>query len=106
MAKRREMAYEGKVDWAFGELLALGTFLAQGKLIRSPARTPGAEPSPSATPWSSIQHTGAEFTPLELLTLNPDGTSNGGRFLIYDSPLSEYAAVGFEYGYSVGNPNA
>ena len=38
---------------------------------------------------------GAEFTPLDLLTLNPDGTPNGGRFLIYDSPLSEYAAVGF-----------
>lgn len=51
-------------------------------------------------------HTGAEFTLLDLLTLNPDGTPNGGRFLIYDSPLSEYAAVGFEYGYSVGNPKA
>jgi 2-oxoglutarate decarboxylase len=34
LEKRREMAYEGKVDWAFGELLALGTFLAEGKLIR------------------------------------------------------------------------
>jgi len=32
--KRREMAYEGKVDWAFAELLALGSFLAEGKTIR------------------------------------------------------------------------
>ena len=34
LEKRREMAYEGKVDWAFAELLALGSFLTEGKLIR------------------------------------------------------------------------
>ena len=34
LEKRREMAYEGKIDWAFGELLALGTLVAEGKLIR------------------------------------------------------------------------
>ncbi|MCB0933555.1 MAG: multifunctional oxoglutarate decarboxylase/oxoglutarate dehydrogenase thiamine pyrophosphate-binding subunit/dihydrolipoyllysine-residue succinyltransferase subunit [Mycobacterium sp.] len=106
MAKRREMAYEGKVDWAFGELLALGTFLAQGKLIRFTGQDTRRGTFTQRHAVVIDPHTGAEFTPLELLTLNPDGTSNGGRFLIYDSPLSEYAAVGFEYGYSVGNPNA
>ena len=50
--------------------------------------------------------TGAEFTPLQLLTLKEDGTPTGGKFMVYDSALSEYAAVGFEYGYSVGNPDA
>lgn len=50
--------------------------------------------------------TGAEFTPLDLLTINPDGTPTGGKLEVYDSALSEYAAVGFEYGYSVGNPDA
>ena len=50
LEKRREMAYEGKVDWAFGELLALGSFLAEGKYRSGcPARTPGAAPSPSGT---------------------------------------------------------
>src|SRR3984957_19691611 len=34
LEKRREMAYEGKIDWAFGELLALGSLVAEGKLIR------------------------------------------------------------------------
>ena len=34
LEKRREMAYEGKVDWAFGELLALGTLVSEGKLVR------------------------------------------------------------------------
>ena len=50
--------------------------------------------------------TGEEFTPLQLLATNTDGTPTGGKLLIYNSALSEYAAVGFEYGYSVGNPDA
>ena len=50
--------------------------------------------------------TGEEFTPLQLLATNTDGTPTGGKFLVYNSALSEYAAVGFEYGYSVGNPDA
>ena len=47
-----------------------------------------------------------EFTPLQLLTVNQDGTPTGGKFMVYDSALSEFAAVGFEYGYSVGDPEA
>ena len=50
--------------------------------------------------------TGEEFTPLQLLATNTDGTPTGGKLLIYNSALSEFAAVGFEYGYSVGNPDA
>jgi len=104
--KRRDMAYEGKVDWAFGELLALGSFLAEGKLIRFTGQDTRRGTFTQRHAVVIDPHTGAEFTPLDLLTVNPDGTSTGGRFLVYDSPLSEYAAVGFEYGYSVGNPRA
>ncbi len=106
LEKRREMAYEGKVDWAFGELLALGSFLAEGKLIRFSGQDTRRGTFTQRHAVIIDPHTGAEFTPLDLLTLNPDGTPNGGRFLVYDSPLSEYAAVGFEYGYSVGNTAA
>ena len=106
MEKRREMAYEGKVDWAFGELLALGSFLAEGKLIRFTGQDTRRGTFTQRHAVIIDPHTGAEFTPLDLLTVNPDGTPTGGRFLVYDSPLSEYAAVGFEYGYSVGNPEA
>ena len=106
LEKRREMAYEGKVDWAFAELLALGTFLAEGKLIRFSGQDTKRGTFTQRHAVVIDPHTGAEFAPLDLLTLNPDGTPTGGRFLIYDSPLSEYAAVGFEYGYSVGNPEA
>ena len=106
LEKRREMAYEGKVDWAFAELLALGSFLTEGKLIRFTGQDTRRGTFTQRHAVLIDPSNGAEFTPLDLLTINPDGTPTGGRFLVYDSPLSEYAAVGFEYGYSVGNPEA
>ncbi|MCX2930790.1 multifunctional oxoglutarate decarboxylase/oxoglutarate dehydrogenase thiamine pyrophosphate-binding subunit/dihydrolipoyllysine-residue succinyltransferase subunit [Mycobacterium sp. CVI_P3] len=106
LEKRREMAYEGKVDWAFAELMALGTFLAEGKLIRFSGQDTRRGTFTQRHSVIIDRKTGAEFTPLDLLTINPDGTPTGGKLLVYDSALSEYAAVGFEYGYSVGNPDA
>jgi 2-oxoglutarate decarboxylase len=104
--KRREMAYEGKVDWAFAELLALGSFLAEGKTIRLSGQDTRRGTFTQRHAVIVDRKTGAEFTPLQLLTTNADGTPTGGKFMVYDSALSEFAAVGFEYGYSVGNPDA
>jgi multifunctional 2-oxoglutarate metabolism enzyme len=104
--KRREMAYEGKVDWAFAELLALGSFLAEGKTIRLSGQDTRRGTFTQRHSVIIDRKTGAEFTPLQLLTTNADGTPTGGKFMVYDSALSEYAAVGFEYGYSVGDPDA
>jgi 2-oxoglutarate decarboxylase len=106
LEKRREMAYEGKVDWAFGELLAIGTMVAEGKLVRFSGQDTRRGTFTQRHAVIIDRTTGAEFTPLELLTLKEDGTPTGGRLMVYDSALSEYAAVGFEYGYSVGNPDA
>ena len=106
LEKRREMAYEGKVDWAFGELLALGSLVAEGKLIRFSGQDTRRGTFTQRHSVIIDRKTGEEFTPLQLLSMNEDGTPTGGKFLIYDSALSEFAAVGFEYGYSVGNPDA
>jgi 2-oxoglutarate decarboxylase len=106
LERRREMAYEGKVDWAFAELLALGSFLAEGKTIRLSGQDTRRGTFTQRHSVIIDRKTGAEFTPLQLLTTNPDGTPTGGKFMVYDSALSEFAAVGFEYGYSVGNPDA
>jgi 2-oxoglutarate decarboxylase len=106
LEKRREMAYEGKVDWAFAELLALGTFLAEGKTIRLSGQDTRRGTFTQRHSVIIDRKTGREFTPLQLLTTNTDGTPTGGKFMVYDSALSEYAAVGFEYGYSVGDPDA
>ncbi len=106
LEKRREMAYEGKIDWAFGELLALGSLVADGKLIRLSGQDTRRGTFSQRHSVLIDRTTGAEFTPLQLLATNTDGTPTGGKLLVYDSPLSEYAAVGFEYGYTVGNPDA
>ncbi|HEU4361134.1 MAG TPA: multifunctional oxoglutarate decarboxylase/oxoglutarate dehydrogenase thiamine pyrophosphate-binding subunit/dihydrolipoyllysine-residue succinyltransferase subunit [Mycobacterium sp.] len=106
LEKRREMAYEGKVDWAFGELLALGSLVAEGKLVRLSGQDTRRGTFSQRHAVLIDRTTGAEFTPLKLLATNIDGSPTGGKFLVYDSPLSEFAAVGFEYGYTVGNPDA
>lgn len=106
LEKRREMAYEGKVDWAFAELLALGTFLAEGKTIRFTGQDTRRGTFTQRHAVIIDRQTGREFTPLDLLTVDTDGNPTGGKLMVYDSALSEFAAVGFEYGYSVGNPDA
>jgi 2-oxoglutarate decarboxylase len=106
LEKRREMAYEGKVDWAFAELLALGSLVAEGKTVRLSGQDTRRGTFTQRHAVIIDRKTGQEFTPLQLLTRDADGNPNGGRFMVYDSPLSEFAAVGFEYGYSVGNPDA
>jgi 2-oxoglutarate decarboxylase len=106
LEKRREMAYEGKVDWAFAELLALGSFLAEGKTIRLSGQDTRRGTFTQRHSVIIDRKTGQEFTPLQLLATNTDGTPTGGKFMVYDSALSEFAAVGFEYGYSVGDPDA
>ncbi|OBF27437.1 multifunctional oxoglutarate decarboxylase/oxoglutarate dehydrogenase thiamine pyrophosphate-binding subunit/dihydrolipoyllysine-residue succinyltransferase subunit [Mycobacterium sp. ACS4331] len=106
LEKRREMAYEGKIDWAFAELLAFGSLVAEGKMVRLSGQDSRRGTFTQRHSVVIDRKTGEEFTPLSLLATNEDGTPTGGRFLVYDSALSEFAAVGFEYGYSVGNPEA
>jgi multifunctional 2-oxoglutarate metabolism enzyme len=106
LEKRREMAYEGKIDWAFAELLALGSLVAEGKLVRLSGQDTRRGTFSQRHSVIIDRNTGEEFTPLQLLATNRDGSPTGGKFLVYDSPLSEFAAVGFEYGYTVGNPDA
>ncbi|MGB6051576.1 MAG: multifunctional oxoglutarate decarboxylase/oxoglutarate dehydrogenase thiamine pyrophosphate-binding subunit/dihydrolipoyllysine-residue succinyltransferase subunit, partial [Rhodococcus sp. (in: high G+C Gram-positive bacteria)] len=99
--KRREMAYEGKVDWAFGELLALGSLVDEGRNVRFSGQDTRRGTFTQRHSVIIDRKTGAEYTPLHNI-----GSAKPGKFMVYDSALSEFAAVGFEYGYSVGNPDA
>ncbi|OZD91016.1 2-oxoglutarate dehydrogenase E1 component [Rhodococcus sp. 05-2256-B2] len=101
LEKRREMAYEGKVDWAFGELLALGSLVDEGRNIRFSGQDTRRGTFTQRHSVIIDRKTGSEYTPLQNI-----GSDNPGKFMVYDSALSEFAAVGFEYGYSVGNPDA
>nr|WP_245993383.1 multifunctional oxoglutarate decarboxylase/oxoglutarate dehydrogenase thiamine pyrophosphate-binding subunit/dihydrolipoyllysine-residue succinyltransferase subunit [Xylanimonas allomyrinae] len=97
---RRLMAKEGGIDWGFGEILAFGSLLMEG----TPVRLAGQDSRRGTfTQRHAVFHdrtNGAEWTPLNYLT------KDQAKFWVYDSSLSEYAALGFEYGYSVERPDA
>ena len=100
LAKREKMSREGGVDWAFGELLAMGSLAMDGKLVRLSGQDSRRGTFVQRHSVLIDRKNGEEYFPLRNLA------EDQGRFLPYDSALSEYAAVGFEYGYSVANPDA
>jgi 2-oxoglutarate dehydrogenase E1 component len=94
------LAPKGEVDWGLAEALAFASLLRDGV----PIRVTGQD-----TERGTFSHrhlvlhdvkTGEPWTPMQRLT---DATAS---FEIYNSPLSEYAAMGFEYGYSAEAPSA
>ncbi|MCW2621278.1 MAG: 2-oxoglutarate dehydrogenase, subunit, partial [Frankiales bacterium] len=99
-ARRANMVTEGGIDWAMGELLAFGSLLLQGRPVRLAGQDSrrGTFVQRQATLIDRV--TGEEHTPLRHLGADAD------TFYVYDSLLSEYAALGFEYGYSVARPQA
>ncbi|WP_243063586.1 multifunctional oxoglutarate decarboxylase/oxoglutarate dehydrogenase thiamine pyrophosphate-binding subunit/dihydrolipoyllysine-residue succinyltransferase subunit [Humibacter sp. RRB41] len=100
LTKRVEMTQKGGIDWAMGELLALGSVLLEG----TPVRLVGQDSRRGTfVQRQAVLHdrvNGQEWLPLANLS------DNQAKFWIYDSLLSEYAAMGFEYGYSVERPDA
>jgi len=100
LERRVTMANEGGVDWAFGELLAFGSLILEGKTVRLSGQDSKRGTFGQRHSVVIDRKTGQEYTPLQNLT------SDQGKFLVYDSALSEFAALGFEYGYSVASPDA
>lgn len=91
------------VDWSLAELLGYGTLLVDGIDVRIAGQdTRRGTFSHRHALWVDFE-TGEEYYPLAEI---PKNYRSSARFGIYDSSLSEYAALGFEYGYSLGNPNA
>ncbi|MPZ73378.1 MAG: multifunctional oxoglutarate decarboxylase/oxoglutarate dehydrogenase thiamine pyrophosphate-binding subunit/dihydrolipoyllysine-residue succinyltransferase subunit [Nitriliruptorales bacterium] len=100
LSKRRQMLEQNAVDWATGEAMALGSLVLEG----TPIRLAGQD---SRRGTFSQRHSvlvdyndGSEFAPLDHLD------DEQARFMVYDSPLSEFACMGFEYGYSVVRKDA
>ncbi len=100
LERRAKMAREGGIDWAFGELLAFGSLNLEGHLVRLSGQDSRRGTFVQRHAVIVDRKSGKEYVPLQNLS------EDQGRFLAYDSALSEYAAVGFEYGYSVANPDA
>lgn len=93
---RRRMYEDGEVDWALGEGLAFGSLLIEGTSVRLTGQDSrrGTFSQRHSTLFDYLN--GSEHVPLRQLS-DPPTT----MLWIYDSLLSEYAALGFEYGYSV-----
>ncbi|WP_084361457.1 multifunctional oxoglutarate decarboxylase/oxoglutarate dehydrogenase thiamine pyrophosphate-binding subunit/dihydrolipoyllysine-residue succinyltransferase subunit [Herbiconiux solani] len=100
LSKRLEMSRSGSIDWAFGELLALGSLLTEGTPVRLAGQDARRGTFVQRHAVLHDRENGQEWLPLANLS------DNQARFWIYDSLLSEYAAMGFEYGYSVERPDA
>ena len=100
LAKRVDMLDEGTVDWSTGELLAMGSLLLEGFPIRLAGQDVKRGTFSNRHAVVVDQNTGADWTPLRSLI------SDENQFFVFDSLLSEYAAMGFEYGYSVERENA
>jgi multifunctional 2-oxoglutarate metabolism enzyme len=100
LKKRVDMSRNGQIDWGFGELIALGSLLLEG----TPVRMAGQDTRRGTfVQRHAVLHdrlNGQEWLPLANLS------EAQARFWIYDSLLSEYAAMGFEYGYSVERADA
>ena len=102
LAKRRAAlgADDGRIEWAHAEALALASLVVEGVPIRLTGQDTvrGTFSQRHQTLWDA--KSGAAYTPIQHL----DGAK--AAFELHNSPLSEYAAVGFEYGYAVTAPEA
>jgi len=101
LARRAKMvAGEVPVDWAIAEALAFGSLVIEGTPVRITGQdTVRGTFSHRHAAFTDV-NTGEEWAPLTKLSSDQAG------FQIYDSPLSETGALGFEYGYSVAAPDA
>jgi len=97
---RRHEAIEksGPIDWAFGEALAFGTLALEGTPVRLSGQDSGRGTFSQRHLVFVDSENSRKYTPLQ--HVSPDQA----RFEVFDSSLSEYAVLGFEFGYSVADP--
>ncbi|MBT3244392.1 MAG: 2-oxoglutarate dehydrogenase E1 component [Bacteroidetes bacterium] len=97
---RKEAVAKNKLDWALGELLAYASLLDQGIKVRLSGQD--SERGTFAHRHAALvqEDTGEKYYPLKMLS------ENQGEFNIYNSHLSEYGVLGFEYGYSMTTPHS
>jgi 2-oxoglutarate dehydrogenase E1 component len=100
LQRRATMVEDGTIDWAMGETLAIGSLLMEGHPVRLAGQDSRRGTFVQRHHVIVDRNTGAEYTPLANLT------ADQAKYTVYDSLLSEFAAMGFEYGYSVVRDNA
>jgi 2-oxoglutarate dehydrogenase E1 component len=99
LSDRRMMMLDDRLDWAMAELLAYGTLVAEGHPVRLSGQD--TERGTFAHRHASfvIDGTDEKYFPLKHVS------EDQATFHVYNSPLSEFAVMGFEYGYALAKPN-
>ncbi|MDF3297925.1 multifunctional oxoglutarate decarboxylase/oxoglutarate dehydrogenase thiamine pyrophosphate-binding subunit/dihydrolipoyllysine-residue succinyltransferase subunit [Streptomyces tropicalis] len=100
LQRRAAMVEDGTIDWGMGETLAIGSLLLEGVPVRLSGQDSRRGTFGQRHAVIIDRETGEDFTPLLYLS------EDQARYNVYDSLLSEYAAMGFEYGYSLARPDA
>ena len=100
LQRRAAAITQGPIDWATGEILALGSLLMEGRTVRLTGQDTRRGTFVQRFAAVVDRVTGESWVPLKHLD------DDQGKFHVFDSLLSEYAAMGFEYGYSVARPEA
>ncbi|HSO05314.1 MAG TPA: multifunctional oxoglutarate decarboxylase/oxoglutarate dehydrogenase thiamine pyrophosphate-binding subunit/dihydrolipoyllysine-residue succinyltransferase subunit, partial [Candidatus Limnocylindrales bacterium] len=98
--RRAEMVATDTIDWGMGEALAIGSLVNEGKWVRLAGQDSRRGTFGHRHAVIVDARTGWQYKPLKQCY------NHGGKLFVYDSLLSEYAAMGFEYGYSVARPDA
>jgi 2-oxoglutarate dehydrogenase E1 component len=100
LQRRAAMVEDGTIDWGMGETLAIGSLLLEGTPVRLAGQDSRRGTFGQRHAVLIDRETGEDYTPLLYLS------EDQARYNVYDSLLSEYAAMGFEYGYSLARPDA
>ncbi len=100
LGARRSEFDSDRVDWALAESLAFGSLLLEGVAVRVAGQDTRRGTFSQRHAVVVDHRTEQEYTPLEHLG------DDAAPFMIYDSVLSEFAALGFEYGYSIADRDA
>ncbi|WP_326781277.1 multifunctional oxoglutarate decarboxylase/oxoglutarate dehydrogenase thiamine pyrophosphate-binding subunit/dihydrolipoyllysine-residue succinyltransferase subunit [Streptomyces longwoodensis] len=100
LQRRAAMVEDGTIDWGMGETLAVGSLLLEGVPVRLAGQDSQRGTFGQRHAVIIDRETGQDFTPLLYLA------EDQARLNVYNSLLSEYAAMGFEYGYSLARPDA
>ncbi|MEM7047290.1 MAG: 2-oxoglutarate dehydrogenase E1 component [Pseudomonadota bacterium] len=101
IADRYKMVMEDKqVDWAIAEALGFATLLDEGTMVRLSGQDSGRGTFAHRHAVLRDQETEEKYVPLNHLT------KKQGLFEVHDSPLSEFAVLGFEYGFTLADPKS
>jgi 2-oxoglutarate dehydrogenase E1 component len=96
--ERAKMVESGRLDWAMAELLAYGSLLAEGRPVRFSGQDVERGTFSHRHAVVRVEDSEAQYIPLAHVS------DDQAPFYIYNSLLSEYAVLGFEYGYALASP--